>query len=94
MQSLVNLLWMRKGALRQDFCSRLLPIRHDFIGVVRATIVSFDTNLRQSGGIGANCVKKLIFAHDFSPFHHTQIFYLHVTHSSFFIVIDVILTAQ
>ena len=92
------------------------------------TIVSRETNLRQSGGVGANRVKKTascergLTRHDFfTRLHHTKIyasflsnpinntlkfyhlsledaksqnFYLHVTHSSFSVVIGVILTAQ
>ena len=117
-------------------CSRLHQTRFQSCRV-RGTIVSCETNLRQSGGIGANRVKKsrrVRGSRDSSRFNKTwfisrsfqklsystfnfqhysledtkflyiyichiedvklQIFYLHVTHSSFSIVIDVILTAQ
>ena len=89
-------------------------IRHDFkLCRVRATIVSCETNLMQSGGIGANRVENdsarflRIPSHTIyvsflsNPSNSTfnfniiksledakiQNFYLHVTHSSFSIVI-------
>ena len=52
---------------RHDFCLRLLPIASDAI-----SIVSCETNLRQSGEIGANRVKKSRRVRGVSPDSTTQ----------------------
>ena len=116
---------------RDEFCSRFHPIQSDAILIVscrvRATIVLCESNLRHSGGIGANHVKNIAscvsphnrFLHTIHPIQLDTIYvsflsnpnnrtcfnfnihlfklqnlYLHVTHSSFSIDFDVILTAQ
>ena len=51
---------MRNVTMEPNFCMRLLTIASDVTEScrVRGTIVSCETNLRQSGGIGANRMKK------------------------------------